>query len=208
MLEINTELHPKPEENAMASGYITDEETGDPIANARFRILWVDLELDHYYENETYTDDDGFYEINIAAGEVYHDIRSQGYDYYNPYRLDIVDFETLWMDVSLEKEIFDVVIEKPLNAIYNNDDRTMPFPKAWIFGPITISVGIYEHYYHSGDAEYVEIYIDEDRVATLYEKPYTYLWDTFSIGRHTIRVVAYDEQGYSASAERQLLKLF
>jgi len=208
MLEINTALYPRPEENAMIRGYITDEETGDPIDNARFELFWVDNELDYSYENETYTDSDGFYEINIAAGEVYHDIRKQGYDYYNPYRLDIVDFETLWMDVELQRDIFEVVIEKPLTAIYKNNERFMPFPKAWILGSITISIGIYESYFWGGEADYVEIYIDDDLAASLHEKPYSFLWDTFSIGRHTIRAVAYDDQGYSASAEREVFKLF
>jgi 5-hydroxyisourate hydrolase-like protein (transthyretin family) len=208
MMEINVVLYPRPEENAMVSGYITDEDTGGPIANARVELLWVDSELDHSDENETYTDSDGFYEINIAAGEVYHDIHKEGYDYYSPYRLDIVDFETLWMDVELQRDIFEVVIEKPLTAIYNNDARFMPFPKAWIFGSITISIGIDESYFSHGDADYVEIYIDDDLVVSLHEEPYTFLWDNFSIGKHTIKAVAYDDQGHSASAEREVLKLF
>jgi hypothetical protein len=208
MLEINVALYPRPEENAKVSGYITDEETGDPIENARFEVYWEDIELDHSYENETYTDGDGFYEINIAAGEVYHDVRRQGYDYYNPYRLDVVDYETLLFDVELKRDIFDVVIEKPLKAIYRNNERFTPFPKAWILGSINISIGIYEGYHSDGEADYVEIYIDDDLVASLHEKPYTFLWDTFSIGRHTIRAVAYDDQGYSASAEREVFKLF
>jgi len=208
MMEINVVLYPRPEENAMVSGYITDEDTGDPIANARFELFWEDNVLDHSYENETYTDSDGFYEINIAAGEVYHDIRKEGYDYYSPYRLDIVDFETLWMDVELQRDIFEVVIEKPLTAIYNSDERFMPFPKAWVLGSITISIGIYESYSHHGDADYVEIYIDDDLVASLHEEPYNLLWDSFSIGKHTIKAIAYDDQGHSASAEREVFKLF
>jgi len=208
MMEINMVLYPRPEENAMVSGYITDEDTGDPIGNARVELLWVDNESDHSYENETYADSDGFYEINIAAGEVYHDIRKEGYDYYNPYRLDIVDFKTLWMDVELQRDFFEVVIEKPLSAIYNGDERFIPFPKAWVFGPITISIGLYESYDHHGDADYVEIYIDDDLAASLYEEPYNLLWDTISTGKHTIRAVAYDDQGGSAYAEREVFKLF
>lgn len=208
MMEINVVLHPQPEENAMVSGYITDEDTGDPIANARVEFLWVDSELDHSDENETHTDSDGFYKINIAAGEIYHNIREERYDYYNPYRLDVVDFETLWMDVELERTIFDVVIKKPLNAIYNNGERFIPFPKAWAYGPINISIGIDEGYYGQGDAEYVEILIDGELVTSLHEQPYEYLWDTFSLGKHTITAIAYDDQGYSESAEREVFKLF
>ena len=208
MIEINVAMIPRPEETAKVSGYITDEETSDPLENARIELYWYDIELDQSYENETYTDGDGFYEINIAPGEVYHDIRKEGYDYYNPYRLDVIEFETLWMDVVLERSIFDVVIEKPLNAIYNNDERFIPFPKACVFGSINISIGIHEGYHGEGEAEYVEIYVDDELVASLYERPYHILWDTFSIRRHTITAVAYDDQGYSASAEREVFKLF
>jgi len=208
MMEINVVLYPRPEENALVSGYITDKETGDPIENARMELYWYDIELDHSYENETYTDSEGFYEINIAAGEVYHDIREEGYDYYNPYRLDVVDHETLWMDVELERTIFDVVIKKPLNAIYNNGKRFIPFPKAWVIGPINISIGIDEGYHGQGDAEYVEILIDGELVASLDEQPYEYLWDTFSLRKHTITAIAYDDQGNIASAEREVFKLF
>ena len=206
MLEINAVLYPRPEENAMVSGYITDEETGDPIDNARFELLWVDNELDHSYENETYTDGDGFYEINIAAGEVYHDIRKQGYDYYNPYRLDIVDFETLWMDVSIVKDLIEVEIAKPLNAFYINNERVIPFPKARIIGKIEIEAYIPGSWHEPGDADKVEFYIDDILKATVTSKPFNWTWDEITIGKHTIKVIAYDDEGNSATDEREVRK--
>jgi hypothetical protein len=112
------------------------------------------------------------------------------------------------MNVELQRDIFEVIIEKPLNAIYNKDERLMPFPKAWFFGSINISIDIYESYYRYGDADYVEIYIDDDLVASLYEEPYNLLWNNFSIGKHTIKAIAYDDQGYSVDAEREVFKLF
>ena len=207
--EIDVVLYSRPDEHAMVSGYITDDTTGNPLSNVRVTLQWVDIWQDFSYENETYTDNDGFYSINIAAGEVYHDIRAIGYDYYNPYRLDIVDFETLWMNISLEPEIFDVVIEKPLNALYLNDKRLSPLPKARIFGPITIEVGIGDSDFWGGSqADLVEIYIDEDQVASLEEYPYTYTWDSFSFGKHTITAIAYDDEGRSVTTKRVVCKLF
>ena len=206
MLEINIVMYPRPEENAMVSGYITDEETGDPIVNARFELLWIDNELDYSYENETYTDGDGFYEINIAAGEVYHDIRKEDYDYYNPYRLDIVDYETLWMNVSIIKELIEVEIVKPLNAFYINNERVIPFPKARIIGEIEIEAYIPGSWYEPGDADKVEFYIDNVLKATVTSKPFNWTWDKIAIGKHTIKVIAYDDEGNSATDEREVRK--
>ena len=207
-MEINVVLYPRPKENCLVTGYILDKDTNEPIVNARFEIYWEDIELYHSYENETFTNEDGFYEINVAAGEVYHDVRCEGYDYYNPYRLDVLENKTLIFDVELERNIFEVVIEKPLNAFYFRNERVMPFPKARIFGAINITVGIYESYFWGGDAQYVEIYIDDELVATLDQQPYNYLWDKLSIGKHTIKAIAYDYQGNSASAQREVYKIF
>jgi len=208
MLEINVVLYPRPEENAMVSGYITDENTGDPIANARFDLFWVDNVLDHSYENETYTDGDGFYEINIAAGEVYHDIHKQDYDYYNPYRLDIVDYDTLWMNVSLSEKLIEVEIAKPLNAFYINNERVIPFPKARIIGEIEIEAYIPGSWYEPGDADKVEFYIDDILKATVTSKPFNWTWNEITIGKHTIKVIAYDDEGNSATDEREVRKFF
>ena len=203
---LNVSLYPRPQENAIVCGYITDETTGDPLSNARVSLEWVDIEQGHEYRNETYTDSFGFFSINIADGEVYHDIRKQGYDYYNPYRLDIVDYETLWMNVSIVKELIEVEIAKPLNAFYINNERVIPFPKVRIIGEIEIEAYIPGSWYEPGDADKVEFYIDDVLKATVTSKPFNWTWDEITIGKHTIKVIAYDDEGNSATDEREVRK--
>ena len=205
---LNVTLYPRPQENAIISGYVNDELTGAPLYNARVSLYWIDIELDHGYENRTYADSEGFFTINIAAGEVYHDIRMDGYDYYNPYRLDITDYETLWFNVTLEEEIIEVDLTKPLNALYINDERIVPFPKARIIGSITIEAEIEDSWHGPSEAEKVEFYIDGVLKATDTSEPYNWTWDQKTFGRHIIKVVAYDFEGHSVSKEREVYKLF
>jgi len=203
----NITLKPKPAENAVFCGYLTDEASGDPLSNVNIEIYWVDVEEGFEYENETDTDPNGFFSINVADGEVYHDIRAMGYDYYNPYRLDIEEYEKLWMNFSLERSVIEVEIAKPLNAFYLNNERIMPFPKPRIFGSIDIEAYIPGSWHEPGYAEKVEFYIDDKLKATITEKPYNWTWDKISIGKHTIKIIAYDEDGTFATAEREVRKL-
>ena len=152
----NFSLTPRPAENSIICGYITDEETGSPIKSARVTIEWVDVSLGHEYHNETYTDSSGFYSINVAAGEIYHDIREHGYEYYNPYRWDAVENKKLWMNISLEEETIEVDIAKPLRALYIKNNRLMPYNKARIIGKIDIEAFVYEDWWGGGSAEKVE----------------------------------------------------
>ncbi len=50
------------DETVLVSGYVTDADSADPISNARVRMALPDLS----YQNSTYTDVDGFYEIYVA----------------------------------------------------------------------------------------------------------------------------------------------
>ena len=203
---VNFSLYARPIENAVVCGYITDEKTGDPINHARVTFEWVDVSLGHSYQNETYTDSSGFYSINIAAGELYHDIRKQGYDYYNPYRCDAEADTTLWMNVSLIEETIEVDLTKPLNALYINNNRIIPYSKARIIGKIDIEASVYESWYGPGQAERVEFYIDNVLKASVTTEPFTWTWAEKTLGRHTIKVVAYDYEGNSVSKEREVLK--
>ncbi len=50
----------------------------------------------------------------------------------------------------------------------------------------------------------VEIYIDDEIVANFTESPYEYTWNKFSIGKHTIMVKAYDDQGKTSSVSLEV----
>lgn len=204
---MNFSLYPLPPENSVVCGYITDEGTGSPINNTRVTFEWIDVTLGYEYQNETNTDSNGFYSINIAAGELYLDIRKQGYEFYDPYRYDSEENKTLWINVSLKKETIKVDIAKPLQAFYINNKRITPFIRSRIIGAIDIEVYVYESWYWQGEAEKVEFYIDDVLKANKTSEPYTWTWTEKTFGKHIIKVVAYDSEGNIASEEIEVRKL-
>ena len=205
-LWINFSLYSRPIENSVVCGYIKDEKTGNPINYARVTFEWVDPTLGHEYWKEIYTNATGYYCMNIASGELYNDIRKQGYDYYNPYRYDSEENKTLWVNVSLKEETIEVDIAKPLRAFYINNNRIMPFNKARIIGEIEIEAYIPWSWHGHGAADKVEFYIDDDLKATVASEPFNWTWNEKTIGRHTIKVIAYDDEGNSASDEIEVWK--
>jgi len=204
---LNFSLIPRPEENSVVCGYITDKETGNPINDARIEFEWVDVISGNDYRNETYTDSSGFYTINIAAGELYHDIWAWGYGYYNPYRQDSTENEILWMNITLEEDSIEVDIKKPLRALYINNNRIIPFNKVRIIGKIDIEAYVYDDWFGQGEVERVEFYIDGNLKETIFYEPFIWTWNEVKIGKHTIKVIAYDFEGETSSKEIEVRKL-
>jgi hypothetical protein len=202
----NVSLYPRPAETAVLCGYITDNETGDPLAGTQVSVQWIDFGIGHEYGKDTQTNSSGFYSINIAPGELYIDIRQEGYEYYDPYRHDGIENTTVWMNVSLANATIDVDIAKPLRAIYLNNERVIPFMTTRIFGSIDIEAYIPGSWMEPIEAEKVEFYIDDVLQATITTEPYTWTWSQKTIGKHVIKVIAYDFEGDSASKEIEVMK--
>ena len=59
----------------------------------------------------------------------------------------------------------------------------------------------------NGEANKVEFYVDDELKQTDAAPPYSWLWDEFAVGRHTVRVVAHDKAGNIASDE-QVIRIF
>jgi hypothetical protein len=99
-LWINISLDPRPPENSIVCGYITDSTTGDLIEGADVNLRWKDNQS-HYYYNDTYSNKSGFYQMNVAAGTIRLYVYAQGY--YNEYLdyFNISDNETSWVNISL-----------------------------------------------------------------------------------------------------------
>ena len=78
----NISAHPRPIENSVIYGYIYDSETGDPLENAIAEFHW---NVGKYpsYTNITYTDSEGYYSIDAAAGKVRVEGLKDGYWDYN-----------------------------------------------------------------------------------------------------------------------------
>ena len=51
----------------------------------------------------------------------------------------------------------------------------------------------------------VEFYIDEKLKATIDEPPYLWMWNTFTIGKHTLLVKVYDDKGKMSSASLEVV---
>lgn len=203
----NMTLLPRPLETATICGYITDENTGIPLADARVDIWWINFSSGFEYDNEENTDETGYYSINIAAGEIYIDVRKQGYDYYSPYRHDAIEDTTVWTNISLPRETLDLILAKPLNALYLNNQRILPFPTARIIGPIDIEAFTGGHWPGSGSVDSVEFYIDDVIQATIHTEPFNWTWSTISFGKHMIKIIAHDTNGNIATEEREVRKI-
>lgn len=193
-------------ETSVLCGFITDKDTGTPINDARVTIEWVDIELGHGYENDTATDVSGFYSINIPPGELYVDIRKTGYECYDPYRHDNDENDVIWFNTSLEGETIEVDFAKPLRAFYIYNNRLFPYNKARIIGKIDIEVFVYEDWWGHGSAEKVEFYIDGELKSTVYSEPYLWTWNEIKFGTYTIKAIAYDDEGNTATKEIEVYK--
>ena len=203
----NFSLRSPPPEKSVICGYITDKKTGDPINNIEIRFEWVDIEADMSYQNETRTNFSGFYSINIASGEIYHDIRSSNYDYYYPYRTNTFENETTWMNVTLEEETIEVEIVKPLRALYISNNRLFPFFRTRIIGSIDIEAEIRDDFWGPSSAQKVEFYVNGYLKETITDEPYIWTWSDLKLGRQKIKVVAYDFEGNSDFDEMEVYKL-
>jgi len=205
-LWVNVSLYPRPVENAIVCGYVTDRETGDPLSSVRLDFEWMDVEANSSYGKETQTNASGFYSINIAPGELYMDVREMGYEYYDPYRHDAFENSTVWLNCSLTRSTIEVEINKPLKALYAKNQRIIPFTKTRIIGSIDVSAYIPGGWGAQGDAEKIEFYVDGVLQVTLTAQPYNWTWSQKTFGKHVLKVIAYDFNGDTASKEIEVNK--
>jgi len=196
-----------PPQNATICGYIKDAENQQPLEEVRVEAYWTDYEYQLEYEIQTYTDSTGYYSLNITAGEVYMDFRENSYEYYNPYRVDASEHKTTWNNVSLELEQFQVEITKPLKALYMQDQRIIPYQRSIVFGEITVQAYVEGELYHDFDPERIEFYLDGELMETVYSQPYNWTWNTFSLGKHQLKVVAHSDDGRTVEDELEVLKI-
>jgi hypothetical protein len=204
----NVSLYHLPPETSTICGYITDSSTGAPLLGARIGFYWVNLSINHSYMREAQTNATGFFTTPIAPGELYIDLQANGYDFYDPYRHDAPAAAPLWMNLSLQRPRLNIEMMKPLNALYIHDTRVIPIADTRIFGPITISALVSTSFYDQGHAAKVEFYIDGALKATFTTEPYNWTWTQRTVGKHVIKIVAYDTYGNSFAKEIQVRKFF
>ncbi|HID24949.1 MAG TPA: hypothetical protein EYP23_00570 [Thermoplasmata archaeon] len=105
---------------------------------------------------------------------------------------DVHGAESQWSDsllVGIE------IITKPEPGVYVANYKVLPLPSMTIvFGSIDVEV-------NASGMEGVDFYIDGVFKATDTMEPYVWTWDEKTFGKHTIKVVAYDNAGNHASDE-------
>ena len=98
VLWINVSLDTVPSERAVVCGFVTFEKDGEPVVDQYVYVNWYGEE--GYYSNGTFTDNTGFYRINVAAGDVYVHVNRDGYLHEYDYQ-KISSFDTCWVNLSL-----------------------------------------------------------------------------------------------------------
>jgi len=208
ILWINASLDKIPPENAVLCGYIKDSHTHQPIKGANIYVKWLNNEGD-LYRNSTDSDSSGFYILNISAGEVYHEVWKHEYLYEISYRHDVEDGKPLWINFSLDPENISVYIKKPINAVYRNNERLIPFTNPLILRDIEIEAFAHDYWYNPWDnIDKVEFYIDGILRSTVTSEPYKWMWNEKTPFRfkHKIKVIAYDGDN-SAVDEKEVFKI-
>ena len=96
-----------------------------------------------------------------------------------------------------------VSIERPRNCLYVFDKEIMPMKISVIIGKITIVVDAFDE----DGINKVEFYIDDVLKFTDHDKPYSWIWNEFTIGWHVIKVVACDNEGNKAEDRINVIAL-
>jgi hypothetical protein len=207
-LWINESLRPLPMNNSVICGYIIDSTTNIPIENSTIYIDWKDI-----FGNKIYfgakTDESGFYKKYIAAGEIYIFVYADGFDFTSFGRNDAKADQILWLNVSLEPERIHLGISKPLKAIYISNNRVTPFPNCIIIGDIMVKPSVTDRWFNDMNEEIskIEFYLDNKLMTTIYNEPFIWNWSEKSLGNHIIKIVAYDNNGFSVQKEREVYRI-
>jgi len=96
-----------------------------------------------------------------------------------------------------------VSIERPRNRLYVFDKEIMRLKIPIIIGKITITAGTFDE----DGINRVEFCIDDVLKFIDHDEPYSWLWDEFAIGKHEIKVVAYDNSGNKAEDRINVITL-
>jgi hypothetical protein len=98
-----------------------------------------------------------------------------------------------------------VMITKPINALYLFDKERLTLRFPFIIGPITIEADAYDTEY---SIERVEFIVDGVLKYTDTTLPYSWRWITPSFFTHTLTVTAYNAMGNYSSQTINVLKIF
>ena len=197
-------LFKKPEEHVRITGFVYFKDTETPMNNCYVSIYWQD-EQGHAFNNDTQTDNNGYYEIFVPAGMIDVEIGKPGF--LESYKTDMIvyDNEHLWLNTSLTLEPFDLNLVSPSNGIYFKNNKVLPLLfRSIVIGDIEFIVDA------SNRATKVEFYVDARLKKTDTSQPFEYYWDekSFLLHRHLIKIKAYDDYGNSVVERKMMIRYF
>jgi len=99
----------------------------------------------------------------------------------------------------------DVEIIKPISALYFKDKEIFSFLKPVVFGDINIFV---ESSDVGSGIDYVELYINDEKVFNSTIQDFEYLWNKKSFGRYQIKAIAYDKEQNIKETEIDVYRFF
>ncbi len=100
-LWVNASLFPEPQVTVTVCGYIKNKITENPIPYADIDLDWND-NYGHSWDNDTYSNATGFYQMGAPAGNIRIDARPDGYYYGESDWYTANENETIWINLSLE----------------------------------------------------------------------------------------------------------
>jgi PKD repeat protein len=115
------------------------------------------------------------------------------------------DNATVIITKEYDKNPPNTMITKPINRFYINNKSIIPFFATIIIGDILIEVETSDN---ESYIKQVEFYIDDTFKESDSIEPYSYYWSEKSSGKHTIKIVSYDNAGNSNSVKLTVWKLF
>ena len=201
-LMLNISLNPYPPKNSVVIGYVYDADNADPIEGAHVYTSSYDENGEYCGGDYIETDNSGFYEIAVAAGEVKLDANADGYYYSYTQKHPIQDGETLQIDILMQPVWLNISIEKPKPGIYFNNQKLIPFNFPIIIGKIDIQVNGSENLYE------VEFYINEKFKRADTSLLYTYSWDEAKFGFYNIKLICNGAYDKTEIKNIRVLKLF
>ncbi len=100
ILWFNASMMLIPAQTVLFKGFVSNNDTGEPIEGASLYIIWDDAE-GHYWNNFTYSDISGFYNFQTIPGENVLLVRKGNYFDYQSEVLSVENNTVIWMNVSL-----------------------------------------------------------------------------------------------------------
>jgi hypothetical protein len=123
---------------------------------------------------------------------------------YQLYGQNVLGYDTAFQlfEYELDEIPPEVSIEQPRQStiyISNKEAFQWPLKIPVVFGNIDITINASDPEFVGMD--YVELYINDELITTLYTPPYTLTWDELGFGLYKLRASAYDKAGNSAATD-------